>query len=140
MSIPRQVDERRAHIRLLACIPAYLDSTRDTHDLALIRDVSLSGALLLTRTELEAGVAVTLELYLGGDAEPPKHATGRVVRVDRRPPEVSDVWSWEVGVVFDANIQGYEQELEEISRRQEALGIVKLRSSRPPPPSPQGEQ
>jgi len=83
---------------------------------------------------------VTLELYLGGDTAPPKRAGGRVVRTDRRAPEVSDVWSWEVGVVFDAPIEGYEREIEEISRRQEALGIAKLRSSRPPPPSPQGEQ
>src|ERR1051325_2586120 len=76
----RRVDERRAHTRLLACIPAYLESKRDEQDLALIRDVSVSGARLLTRTKLPAGVPIHLALYMGAEGTAPKLANGRVVR------------------------------------------------------------
>jgi hypothetical protein len=134
------VDERRAHTRLLACIPAYLESKRDEQDLALIRDVSVSGARLLTRTKLPTGVPIHLELYMGAEGAAPKLASGRVVRADRRAIAVSDVWSWEVGVEFDEPIAGYEREIEEISRHQEALGILKPSSRPPPPPSPGRDQ
>jgi hypothetical protein len=133
------VDDRRAHTRLLACIPAYLESKRDAQDLALIRDVSVSGARLLTRTSLAAGATVHLELYMGAEGSSPKLASGRVVRADRRAKSVSDVWSWEIGVEFDAPIHGYEHEIEQLSRHQEELGIVKP-SSRPPPPSTERKQ
>jgi hypothetical protein len=122
------VDERRTHSRRLACIPAYLESTRDPQDLALIRDVSVRGARLFTRTGLPNGMAVHLQLYLGGEAQPPKQATGHVVRADRRDIALSDVWSWEVGVEFDAPIEGYEDEIEALSRRQEEIGILKPKS------------
>jgi hypothetical protein len=126
-TIPK-VEERRTHSRLLACIPAYLESTRDPQDLALIRDVSVRGARLFTRTSLPNGMPVHLQLYIGGEAEAPKHANGHVVRADRRDVALSDVWSWEVGVEFDSPIEGYEHEIEELSKRQEEIGILKPKS------------
>ena len=122
------MEERRTHARMLACIPAYLESTRDPQDLALIRDVSVRGARLFTRTSLPNGMAVHLQLYIGGEAEAPKQARGHVVRADRRDVALSDVWSWEVGVEFDSPIEGYEHEIEELSKRQEEIGILKPKS------------
>jgi hypothetical protein len=119
------VNERRTHARLLACIPAYLESTREAHDLALIRDVSVRGARLFTRTRLPPGEPVHLELYISGEGSPPRLASGKVVRSDRRDIAVSDVWSWEVGVEFDAPIEGYEADIEQLSRYQESIGVVK---------------
>ena len=57
---------------------------RDPQDLALIRDVSTSGARLYTRGKLELDETVTLHLYLGTETDEPRKASGRVVRVDRR--------------------------------------------------------
>jgi hypothetical protein len=119
------VEERRVVPRRIACIPTYLDSTNDAHDLALIRDVSVRGARLFARAELSSGLAVQLLLYVKGEDQPPVQAAGRVVRADRREKSLSDVWPWEIGVEFDAPLTGSEQEIDELSRRQEALGIIK---------------
>jgi len=45
--------------------------------------------------------------------------------VERRDPTQSDVWAFEIGVVFSAPITAYESEIEELCKRQEAAGILK---------------
>lgn len=119
------MEERRSTDRHLSCIPAALDSAEESQDLALIRDVSARGARILTRTELSLGEAVTLHLYLGKAGEGPRAASGRIVRVDRRDPDASEVWRWELGVEFESPISDYEQEIEDLTRRQEAAGVLK---------------
>ena len=127
----RSVEERRTASRLIACIPAYLDSIHDEHDLALIRDVSSTGARLLTRTKLPIGLSVHLELYVRGDGGTPTEASGHVVRSDRRERAVSDVWPWEIAVEFEAPLEDADHEIESLSERQAAMGIVKPPSERP---------
>lgn len=119
------MSERRAFDRQLSCIPAAFETRGDQQDLALIRDVSAAGARLLTRVSLEVDDVVSLQLYLGTESEPPRKATGRVVRVDRRDPELSDVWRWDVGVEFDVAITPYEAEIAALRKRQEAAGLLK---------------
>jgi hypothetical protein len=119
------MEERRSSDRQLSCIPASFESKDDREDLALIRDVSDKGARIYTRTELAIGERVTLHLYLGGHSSASRAASGRVVRVDRREPPRSDVWRWELGVEFDAPITDLEPEIEELSRQQEAAGVLK---------------
>ncbi|HEX4473518.1 MAG TPA: PilZ domain-containing protein [Polyangiaceae bacterium] len=118
------MDERRSHSRQLTCIPAFFESKRDAQDLALIRDASVSGARLFTRTRLELDEPVNLRLYLGRESDPPRQAIGRVVRAERRDPAQADVWSWEIGVEFSEAIDGYEREIAELCQRQEAAGIL----------------
>ena len=119
------MDDRRGFARQLSCIPAHFESTSDSQDLALIRDVSVSGAKLFTRMKMAPDDPVTLHLYLGAEADEPKLAKGRVVRVERRQPETADLWTWEVGVEFDVAITPYEKEIEELCKRQEAAGVLK---------------
>jgi hypothetical protein len=119
------MEDRRLHARQLTCIPAYFESKADSQDLALIRDVSVTGARLYTRVRLEQNHVVTLHLYLGEETEPPRQTTGHVVRVDRREAALSDVWGWDVGIVFDTPIAAYEKEIAELCRRQELAGILK---------------
>lgn len=117
--------ERRASDRHLSCIPASFESKEDTDDLALIRDVSTQGARIFTRTELALRDRVTLHLYLGKEGEAPRAASGHVVRVDRRDPDESEIWRWELGIEFDMPITGYEREIEELCRQQEAAGVLR---------------
>ena len=119
------MEDRRSFSRQLTCIPAYFESKADPQDLALIRDVSTSGARLFTRGKLELDETVTLHLYLGTESDEPRKASGRVVRVDRRDANVADVWSWEIGVEFDIAITPYEEEIAELCRRQEQAGVLK---------------
>ena len=119
------MEERRTKTRQLTCIPAFFESKRESQDLALIRDISISGARLFTRVKLEPEEAVTLHLYLGAEGSAPKKSEGKVVRVERRDPAQADVWAFEVGVVFAEPITSYEAEIEDLCKRQEAAGILK---------------
>jgi len=119
------MDDRRSFTRQLSCIPAAFESKSDAHDLALIRDVSVRGAKLLTRMKLELEEPVTLHLYLGLESEPPRQASGKVRRVERREPALSDMWGWEIGVEFDTPIDAYQKEIDDLTRRQEEAGVLR---------------
>jgi hypothetical protein len=119
------MDDRRSFLRQLTCIPVHFESKSDPQDLALIRDVSVSGARLYTRGKLELDETVNLHLYLGLESDEPRKASGRVVRVDRRDLALADIWRWEIGVEFDVAITPYEKEIEALCRRQEAAGVLK---------------
>jgi hypothetical protein len=119
------MDERRSFSRQFTCIPAQFESGSDPQDLALIRDVSTSGARLYTRAKLDIDETVTLHLYLGLESDEPRKASGRVVRVDRRDMALADVWGWEIGVKFEVALTPYEKEIEALCRRQEAAGVLK---------------
>jgi hypothetical protein len=120
-----KMEDRRSHSRQLTCIPAYFESKADTQDLALIRDVSVSGARLFTRLKVDEGLTVQLHLYLGSETDEPRPVAGHVVRVDRRDPALADLWGWDVGVEFDAPISQYAAEIEQLCQRQQAAGILK---------------
>lgn len=119
------MEDRRTHSRQLTCIPASFESKADSQDLALIRDVSVSGARLYTRLKVDAGHPVHLHLYLGGETDAPRVVAGTVVRVERRDPALSDMWGWDVGVEFDTAISEYAAEIEALCERQQAAGILK---------------
>lgn len=91
----------------------------------MIRDVSVRGARILTRTPLSVGDRVTLNLYFGKEAEGSHPAAGKIVRVERRDPPHSEVWHWELGVEFDEAITQYAAEIEALCRQQEAAGVLK---------------
>jgi hypothetical protein len=116
--------DRRAHTRQLSCIPASFGGPESADGVAFIRDVSVTGARLYTRTKLELGAPVVLNLYLA-DSGGPRQTTGRVVRVEQGDPERFEFWSWEIGVQFDEPITAYEKEIEELSRRQQESGILR---------------
>jgi hypothetical protein len=118
-------DERRTQPRQLTCIPAYVGAEEQEEHLALIHDARPEGALLFTRTKLELEQRVQLSLYLLPQHEPPRPAVGRVVRVRRREPDRSDVWLWEIGIQFDSPITDYSAEIEDLCRRQRAVGVLK---------------
>lgn len=119
------MDDRRTFARQLSCIPVFFESRRDSQDVALIRDVSVRGAKLLTRVKLELDETVTLHLYLGLESDEPRQAVGKVRRVERREPAVSDLWGWEIGVEFDATIDTYQTEIDDLTRRQKEAGVIR---------------
>ena len=76
-------EERRRDFRHLACFPAHLHAGPGVARSALIRDLSVSGALLLTRARFTAGDPIELSLYVDDRPEAYKVA-GHVVRSARR--------------------------------------------------------
>jgi hypothetical protein len=112
--------ERRGGFRHLACFPAHLETEQGTPRSALIRDLSVSGALLLTRARLAIGDEVKLSLYLREGLEP-FATTARVVREEKRTSEMVHPWTKAVAVQFDQLLPELEDEAKSLADRQAAL-------------------
>lgn len=112
--------ERRGDARHLACFPAHVETEQGGQRSALIRDLSVSGALLLTRARLAVGDPVRLSLYLKEGTEP-FLAAGRVVRRERLPIEQAHPWTKAVGVQFEPPLPELESDAVALAARQAAL-------------------
>ena len=113
-------DERRRDHRHLACFPAHLHAGPGVARSALIRDLSVSGALLLTRARFAAGAAIELSLYLDDRPEAYKVA-GHVVRAARRTGELAHPWTMSLGVRFERPLTEIEPQIKALALRQAAL-------------------
>ncbi len=115
--------DRRTDERHFACFPAHIQRPGGSLRMALIRDLSVSGTLLLTRQRLEVGETIGLSLYLNEDSDQARPAIGHVVRVEPRSPEKSEVWHHSVAVQFAAPLADCEAEIRAIAERQAELGV-----------------
>lgn len=95
--------ERREAVRYLTCYPFNIQKgdkgeTGDV-EIAVIQDLSERGAYLLLVSETHVGARVKLHLDFGDE---PGEVTveGRVLRVERRSPEVADLWHYGAAVQF----------------------------------------
>jgi hypothetical protein len=122
--------DRRGGVRHLACFPAHLETDGGQRN-ALIRDLSISGALLLTRAKIGVGDVVRLSLYLKEGADP-EVVSAKVVRHERRSIEMAHPWTKAVAVQFDAPLLALEGDVKALADKQAAL------AGRPPPSSKQG--
>jgi hypothetical protein len=125
---PDSGSERRVDERHFACFPAHIQrQSRDGHAgstrMALIRDLSVSGALLLTRERLQVGEVIRLSLYLSEDMTDVRPAAARVVRSEPRTADRSEVWHHSVAVQFAEPLADCEAEIKDLAERQAALGI-----------------
>lgn len=116
-------EERRESERHFACFPAHIERSGGSMRMALIRDLSVTGALLLTRTRLEVGDDIRLSLYLAEDATRSRPAEGRVIRVEQRTGERADIWHYDVAVRFAEPLLDCEDEIKALEARQAALGV-----------------
>jgi hypothetical protein len=109
--------ERRGAPRVLTCYPFHVQRGERGHsngeEIALIRDISPTGALLFVTTELEVGTRVQLHLDF---VEPVRIVEGRVVRRDVRPPGDSDVWPHRAAVHFVEPCEDLAPQIEAFSR------------------------
>lgn len=112
--------ERRGDLRHLACFPAHVETAEGTPRSALIRDLSVSGALLLTRARIRVGEKVKLALYLG-DSPDPFIVSGSVVREERRTGELAHPWTKSVAVQFDALLVDLEPQIKALADHQAEL-------------------
>ncbi len=96
-------DERREAMRYLTCYPFHIQKgdSGDTGDMeiAVIQDLSERGAYLLLVSEIAVGGRVKLHLDFG---ERPGEVVveGRVLRIERRSPDVADLWHFGAAVHF----------------------------------------
>jgi len=113
--------DRRAGTRHLACFAAEIQMERwNGARTAVIRDLSVTGALLLTAAKVKVGDSVSLNLYVLGD-ETMHTVSGKIVRCERRDLATAGLWPYSVGVHFDAPLVDLEDQIKEVARRQAAL-------------------
>jgi|HubBroStandDraft_4_1064222.scaffolds.fasta_scaffold537361_1 hypothetical protein len=115
--------ERRVDERHFACFPANLKRPGGSDRMGLIRDLSVSGALILTRSRLQVGDPIHLSLYLWEDPERVKETRGRVVRVEPRTGERAEIWHRSVAVQFDEPLADCEAEIKALADHQAKLGV-----------------
>jgi len=113
--------ERRASGRHLACFAANIEGEDSAPRMALIRDLSATGALLFTQSLLKTGEALILTLYVTGELEKPHATTARVVRSGRRRLDRANVWPYDAAVRFDEPLKGLDAEIEKLAALQASL-------------------
>jgi len=112
--------ERRTAKRHLALVVARLRrGLRSPERTALTRDISVSGALVLTRATLQLGDEVELDLMLGEDETGAVQVPGRVVRVEKLTPSERHLWAAKAAVAFDRSIDENEPEIEALATSQQ---------------------
>lgn len=122
--------DRRARVRHQACFPAEIDRG-DGPIICIIRDLSTSGALLLTRARLKVGDAVKISLYILDDSNP-RVVKGTIMRWERRSVGEGDVWPNKVGVQFETELTDCEDEMMAVA---DAQAQAPMSVRRPPPSS-----
>lgn len=109
---PPSASDRRIALRHQAFFPAEVDVGTGVKRTAMVRDLSVTGVLMLTVARVNIGDDIILHLYLTGDPNKPREVKGRVVRDERRSIDVSDMWPYAVAVQFDEPFP--ENELEDV--------------------------
>lgn len=104
--------DRRRGTRFLACFPGAVVRPDGVQRPALIRNLSLSGALILMNTSRVAiGDRVELQLFIHDDLTRCLPAPGTVVRVETIPQEQRGPWLVRVAVHFDDALNKYESQI-----------------------------
>lgn len=116
--------ERRIGVRHFACFPAHLERPERGKRVAMIHDLSITGALLVVRAELAVGDVVSLQLHVTGDPGSRTRAThARIVRIEALGPDERALWSHRVAVQFDSPLIDFEPEIKALAARQRQLGL-----------------
>jgi hypothetical protein len=115
--------DRRSGERYLACFPASVIRPDGEARPSLIRDLSVSGVLLLVyTTKLQIGDRVQLHLYIMDDASTYREVAGSVVRLEKIAADDSGPWLRRAAVQFDQNLTMYEADIEAFKERARLLG------------------
>jgi hypothetical protein len=90
-------------------------------NIAVIKDVSENGLLLLTHAKLEDGQAVKLHIHRPGDEDNPIELSGKVVRREAFSPDEVGTWSEKVAFRFDRSQPELASEFAALAERQARL-------------------
>ena len=95
-------EERRASPRRNASIAGEIETAEGKASIAITRDVSAQGLLLLSRMEHAIGDALKMKLVVG---QTTFEIAVKVARQDVMSPHESSLWRTKVGVVVDDQAQ-----------------------------------
>jgi hypothetical protein len=90
------VEDRRAAPRQEAYLSAALETSQGRATIAITRDISSTGLLILTRISLDVGEVIKLTVVLEDTRQP---LSGTVVRLERLEPH--ELWRYKVALAVD---------------------------------------
>jgi hypothetical protein len=90
--------ERREHPRVPVSLAGEIETDAGRASIAITRDLSTSGVLILSRMELAIGSPVTLKVMFRDTAVV---LTAKVVRNETVDPMLSSLWRFKVAAVID---------------------------------------
>jgi hypothetical protein len=96
-------EERRGARRYVLWIPVQVKSGPDIQLLAVSRNVSGSGALLIAGASLDVGGRVELTLSVPGAPED-RQLGGEIVRVETNEDDPDGLWRYRLAVRFDDEV------------------------------------
>jgi hypothetical protein len=117
--------ERRGDARRVVCLAAGVQPLGDTEQFAMIRDVSVHGAFLLTRLDVTVGERLDLRIHFPGEptvriAKVP----AEVVRIEGLDVARADVWTCGVAVQFRRPLEEFKREIEELAAQARQSGLT----------------
>jgi hypothetical protein len=116
-------DERRVAKRYVLWIPLQLEAGSDTRMLAVSRNISWSGALMIAGADMAVGEKVKLRLQIPGTTVD-RTLSGEIVRTEANEEDPDGLWRYRIAVKFDEDVPELEANFEALQN--------KTRSSRPP--------
>ncbi len=114
-------DERRVATRHTLWIPVQVrapvgDEGEEINMLAVSRNISWSGALMIGAAELEVGATVSLTLQVPGTED--RMLTGTIQRVEANEEDPDGMWKYQLAVAFDDEVQELEAAFEKLVSKQ----------------------
>jgi hypothetical protein len=118
---PDSSRDRRGGERLAAAVVTVVEVDGEDRS-AMLRDLSVTGAMFLTRARLQVGDRVKLRVYTSSDLADPLLLEGSVVRAGTWD-EGAAFWPFSVGVQFVEPATQHVERIREIGQRQAAMGL-----------------
>lgn len=105
-------DERRSAKRHALWVPVELRAGEDVYMLAVSRNISFTGVLVIAGAELEAGRRVQLNLSVpkAGD----RSVSGEIVRVQVNEEDPDGLWKFLIAIRFDEAVPELEAAFERL--------------------------
>jgi hypothetical protein len=116
--------DRRWGDRHLACYPVGVQRGEGESTLALIRDLSVSGAMLFTAQAPKEGELLGLQLHIKENSDEAHDAVAKVVRVTRRPADAG-AWRFSVAVQFEPPLEQWREEIDALRHRLPPIPVGK---------------
>lgn len=108
-------DERRVAKRHGLWIPVQLSSGPDIQMLAVSKNISWSGALVVAGADLEVGSRVTLTLQVPGEDD--RQLDGEIVRVEVNEEDPDGLWRFRLAIHFDQAVPELEPAFERLGAK-----------------------
>lgn len=109
-------EERRAARRYVLWIPVQVQNGPEVQMLAVSRNISWSGALMIAGASLELGEKVHLTLQMPGSADE-RRLDGEIVRVEENEEDPDGLWRYRIAVRFEQPVPDLEPAFEQLEAK-----------------------